>query len=422
MTVQIKIHKRKIPRRLYLLLLLLLIPVLIIVFSLLYKKEPLLKEKDVIRPPQIVTASLIESKETIQRGITLTDILKKYHFQAAEIHQLREEIKPVFDLNKIKAGQEMRFFLTSSGTIHSIEYDLDKEYYLLIWKEEGKFRATIREFPIEVKTEMIWGAIEDNLISAFDQKNEEDILALSLAELFAWDIDFYTDLRQGDAFKIIFEKKFLKNKFVGYGNILAAEFINQGKIFYAFRYTYPDTKKADYFDHEGNSLRKEFLKSPIKFARITSRFRLSRLHPIHKVYRSHFGVDYGARIGTPVQATADGTVSFVGWNGASGRMVKIRHKNAYETMYLHLHRFSQGIEKGAKVKGGQEIGKVGSSGESTGPHLDYRIKYRDKYINPLSFRFKPVEPLRPEFLEDFKREVEKYLFFFEAPLSLVEIF
>jgi murein DD-endopeptidase MepM/ murein hydrolase activator NlpD len=265
---------------------------------------------------------------------------------------------------------------------------------------------------------MIGGTIQDNPVSAFNQLGEEDILALSFSDLFAWDVDFYTDLRRGDTFKVIFEKKYIQGKFAGYGDILAAELTNQGNVFQAFLYTPPDGQRPEYYDADGKSLRKEFYKSPIKWARITSRFSRSRLHPIHKVYRAHYGVDYAAPVGTPVQATADGLVIFAGWNGASGRMVRIRHMNAYETMYLHLRSFGPGIRIGARVRAGDVVGYVGSSGESTGPHLDYRIKLRGSYLNPLSYRFKPVAPLREEFLEDYLRKSSVYRVLLEDPLVL----
>jgi len=412
------VKKEKKPRRLYILLVLSLIISFFIILNLLHKKELPLKEKEVMSPGINAVPLLKESRYTIQIGMSLSDILTRHNFSAAEIYLLREEAKPLYDLAKIKAGQEIRVFQSWEGKVKCLEYDIDEKNFLQLRREEGKFKGEIKEIPYEIRLEMISGIIDDNLITAVNEQGERDYLALDLAERFAWDIDFYTDLRQGDSFKIIFEKRYLENKFVGYRNILAAEFINQGKSFQAFRYTYPDTQESDYFDLKGNSLRKEFLKSPIKFARITSRFSFSRLHPVRKVFRPHYGVDYAARVGTPAQATADGTVTFVGRRGASGRMVRIRHRNDYETMYLHLRNYARGIRKGAKVKGGQIIGYVGSSGESTGPHLDYRIKYRGKYINPLAWRFKPVRPLRKEFLEDFKREAEKYILCLEAPLIL----
>ena len=425
MKVKIKTYKKKRKsQRIHLLLFIFLSFSLFLILSFLHKEEPLLEEKkDAPRLKIAVSPQpLNENKETIQKGMTLSDILFPYNFSPAEIHDLRKDIKPVYDLAKIKAGQELRIYSSQQGEVVSLEYDIDEENYLHIQKKEGTYTADIKKIPYEIKFKMIWGIIEDNLISAVKKENEGVILAINLADLFAWDIDFYADLRRGDSFKIIFEKKYLRGELVGYRNIIAAEFINQGKQYLAFRYTYPDTKESDYFDPDGGSLRKEFLKSPIRYTRITSRFNLRRLHPIRKVFRPHYGVDYAARIGTPVQVTADGTITFVGKKGASGRMIRIRHKNRYETMYLHLRNFEKGIKKGKKVKGGQRIAYVGSSGESTGPHLDYRIKRDGKYINPLAFNPKPVKPLRAEFLEDFKRTSGNYFLYFEATLIIFSYF
>jgi murein DD-endopeptidase MepM/ murein hydrolase activator NlpD len=364
---------------------------------------------------------LDEIKETIKKGETLSDILSRYDFSPAEIHKLRTEVKPVYDLAKIKEGREIRIYTHPDNTLAAIEYDISSDRYLYIHKSGGMYKATEKKLQYETEIHMIWGTIQDNLSNAIVREGEKEALAYELAEIFAWDVDFYIDLRKGDSFKILFEKKYLKNEFVGYGAVQAAEFTNQGQTYKAYRYTYSDTKETDYFNGEGETLRREFLKSPFKYTpRITSRFSYSRLHPVRKVYRPHYGVDYAARVGTPVYATADGTVLFAGWNGASGRMIKIRHKNNYETMYLHLRRCY--VKKGDKVKAEHKIGEVGASGEVSGPHLDYRIKYAGKYINPLAHRFKPVKPLRPEFLEDFKMLAQNCDLYFDAPLIILSSF
>lgn len=361
-----------------------------------------------------------EHKETISRGSSLAEILPKYGFLPKEIHELREQVKPVYNLGKIQAGREIRLQMTPGGGWTSLEYEIDENKFLIVRNESGRFRAEIKEYPFEIRTAFLWAPIEDSPIAAVNRAGEEDFLALEISDIFSSDIDFYTDLRVGDAFRLVYEKKFLNGRSSGYGKILAAEFTNQGKTYRAFRFTYPDTHKSDYFDSEGKSLRKEFLKSPMKFARISSRFSASRLHPIRKIYRAHYGVDYAAPLGSPVQATADGTVTQAAWNGAAGRMIKIRHKNAYETMYLHLSGFAAGIRVGAKVEAKQVIGYVGSSGESTGPHLDYRILYHGKYVNPLSWKFQPAEPLRKEFMEAYKIEVEKLGLALDAPVHYLE--
>lgn len=364
---------------------------------------------------------LDEHKETVRRGDTVSDILSRYGYSPAEIHKLRTEVKPVYDVAKITAGREIRLFTGGDSTVVAIEYDIDRENCLHIQKKDGAYKARIENLPIETELHMIWGTIENNLPNAITKEGEKEVLAYELAEIFAWDVDFTIDLRQGDSFKILFEKKILNGEFAGYGAIRAAEFTNQGTRFTAFRYTYPDTQETDYFNAEGQSLRKEFLKSPFKYTpRITSYFSYSRLHPVRKVYRPHYGVDYAAKPGTPVYATADGTVLSAGWNGASGRMIHIRHKNHYETMYLHLRKCF--VKKGDKVKSGEKIAEVGASGEVSGPHLDYRIKYAGKYINPLAHRFKPVEPLRPEFMADFMQIAQNYSLYLDAPLIIFSSF
>jgi len=396
-----------------------------LILCFLPKDKAQAEERMIEPPPEIELekspSPLKETTETIRKGETLSDILSRHDFSPAEIHKLRKEVKPVYDLAKIREGQELRLYTNQDNSFAAIEYDINSDNYLHIHKLEGTYAATEKKVPYETGLFMIWGTIQDNLLNAITQEGEKGALAYELAEIFAWDVDFTIDLRRGDSFKILFEKKFLKGEFVSYGSVLAAEFTNDGDTYKAYRYTYPDNEETDYFNREGESLRKEFLKSPFKYTpRITSRFSYSRLHPVRKIYRPHYGVDYAAKVGTPVYATADGTVLSAGWNGASGRMIHIRHKNQYETMYLHLRRCY--VKKGDKVKAEDRIGEVGASGEVSGPHLDYRIKYAGKYINPLAHRFKPVKPLRSEFFEDFKLLAQNYNLYFDAPLIIFSSF
>lgn len=355
----------------------------------------------------------VRVRERVGWGATLASIMKGRGATDAEIHALKEAVKPVHDLARIRAGHEFRFVLDPDGAWRSFEYDIDSDTYLAVEREGPAFRAAVKALPIETRAAVVWGRIEDNLIGAVNAAGEEDWLALRLAELFGWDIDFHTDLQPGDTFRVVFEKKYLDGKSRGYVDILAAEFVNSGRRYTSFRYMYPDTKAVDYFDADGNSLRREFLRSPLKFGRVTSRFSRSRFHPIRKTYRPHHGVDYGAPVGTAIQATADGTVTQAGWNGNAGRMIKLRHANGYETMYLHLSRIK--VRVGSRVRTGEAIGEVGSSGESTGPHLDYRIIYRGSYVNPLGWRFKPADPLRKEFREPFLAEAARLSVLLEAP-------
>lgn len=386
------------------------------------------KEKEEPLPPAIPASAagqepaLAEYRVKIRPGDTIGRVLSRYGFSAADIQALYDQVKPVFDLRRLRAGQQLHLYADPSGAVVRLEYDIDELNYLAVEKKEGLFRAEITARPVEIAVRMIWGTIEESPILAFNELGEGDLLALNFADLFGWDVDFYIDLRQGDAFKVIFEKRYLEGRFIGYGQVLAAEFTNQGRVLQAYAYVPPGSRKLGFYDSAGKSMEKEFRRSPLKWARITSRFSSSRLHPIHKVYRAHYGVDYAAHVGAPAQATADGTVVFAGWNGASGRMVRIRHKNAYETMYLHLQSFGPGIHTGARVKSGDIVGYVGTSGDSTGPHLDYRITRNGSYLNPLSAKFDPVEPLREENLADFKQKTEILRGLLADPLALVRAF
>jgi murein DD-endopeptidase MepM/ murein hydrolase activator NlpD len=354
-------------------------------------------------PPELVV-----EKIAVPARSNLADLLKRRGFTGREIYDLGQAVKPVYDLAKIRAGQELRLASLPDGPWQRLEYDVDETRYLVVHRDGAGVRAEMKYVPVAYKTAFVAGTIEDSLIAALNKAGEEDSLAIDLVErCFGWDIDFNTDLRRGDSFRIFVEKRYLDGRPAGYRDILAAEFVNEGRVYRAFRYTYPDTKAWDYFDENGGSRRKDFLRSPIKFARITSRFTASRFHPIYKIFRPHYGVDYAAPIGTPVQATADGEVTSAGRENGSGNMVRMRHKNAYETAYLHLSRFGPGVRKGAFVRGGDIIGYVGSTGDSTGPHLDYRIYYHGSPVNPLGHKFKPADPLRQEFLEDYKREVAR---------------
>ena len=364
-------------------------------------------------PPPVSPAPgpppLVEEKVVITPGTSLAKLLRKQGFDNREIQRLKDSVKPAYDLAKIKAGHEIRLFRTAEGTWKTLEYDIDDARYLVARNGGEGIQAEVKLYPFEFRPALVFGVIETSPVAAMNRIGEADALAYDLAEkCFGWDIDFYTDLRKGDTFRILVEKKILEGKFAGYRNILAAEFVNGGKTFQAFRFAYPDSGATDYFDEEGLSKRKEFLKSPFKYgAHVTSRFSSSRLHPIYRVYTPHYGVDYGAPEGTPVQATADGKVTFAGWNGGAGRMVKLQHKNFYETTYMHLSGFGPGIRGGAQVRGGDVVGYVGSTGDSTGPHLDYRIFYHGTPVNPLGQKFKPADPVRKEFLDTFKDEARK---------------
>ncbi len=251
------------------------------------------------------------------------------------------------------------------------------------------YQAEKLNLEYERKLLCLEGAIEDNLIASMGGGQQNLLLALNLSDIFAWDIDFTTALRKGDTFRMLVEGLYRDGEFKKYGNILAAEFVNDGVLSRAYRFEVDG--RADYYDAEGRSLRKAFLKAPLSFRRISSGFSKSRLHPVLKIRRAHNGTDYVAPKGTPVSAMANGQVLAAGHQGGYGKLVVIRHPNGYKTFYGHLSGFAKGVRKGASISQGQLIGTVGSTGLATGPHLHFEMRVNDRPVNPR----KVVIPRRP---------------------------
>lgn len=331
---------------------------------------------------------------------TITDVLTEQGLAVELTNQIVDCARPIYNLARVKAGQPYWICFTSDGAFRDFRYPIDDERYLTVYHDIGQDRLTpvIKNFPFETRAESVSAVIEESLFSSVMDIGEKDQLALDLAEIFGSDIDFYSDIQKGDSFKVLIEKKYLNGNFAKYGAILAATFSNNHKAFTGYRFQDENGKPA-YYAADGKSLKRSFLKSPLKFARISSKFSRARMHPILKILRPHLGVDYAAQIGTPVQAVGAGVVTAAGSSGGSGNMVKLRHSGGFETMYLHLSRIA--VRSGAKVTQGQVIGYVGSSGLSTGPHLDFRVLRHGKAINPLKVIFPPGAPVQPKAFESF---------------------
>ncbi|HQO25336.1 MAG TPA: peptidoglycan DD-metalloendopeptidase family protein [Acidobacteriota bacterium] len=346
-------------------------------------------------------------REAIQPRTVIGDYLSRYGVLPGEMDLLLGAVRPVYDLTMIRAGHFLDFQLTGDGRLESFRYGIDADGFLQVDRTESGWMAVRKPHPYTFTDCCAAGVITDHLFGAIAVLGEEPQLAVALAELFAWDVDFYADLREGDSFRILFQKRLLNGQPAGYGPILAAEFVNQNQAYRAFRYVHADGK-AEYYTPAGESVRKELLKSPLKMGRLTSRFSHRRRHPTLKVYRPHLGIDIAAPVGTPVHAAGEGIVTFAGYRGQAGRMIEVRHAHRFTTQYLHLSRYAAGIRPGARIRQGQVIGYVGSSGESTGPHLDYRIKQNNAYVNPLKTQFQRAEPLPADRLPEFQRLVVAY--------------
>lgn len=242
------------------------------------------------------------------------------------------------------------------------------------------------------------GIIASNLWNTMTDNDLNPMLAIELSKIYAWTIDFF-GIQKGDKFRLLYEEQFVDTVSTGVGPVYAVEFEHMGKNYYAFRFS--QDEGFDYFDDKGENLRKAFLKAPLEFSRISSRFSGSRLHPVLKIRRPHHGVDYAAPLGTPVVSIGDGTVIGKGYQGGSGNFVKIRHNAVYTTMYLHLSRFGKGVSTGSRVQQGEVIGYVGSTGLSTGPHLDFRVFMNGTPIDPLKIDAPPGDPVKTDYKQDF---------------------
>jgi len=306
------------------------------------------------------------------------------------------------NLASIHAGNEFRFLFDSkTEVLTSLEYDIDDEEFLIIEKKEGgEFGVDVREIVYDTKIVSGRGVIASSLFETAQEEGIPPGITLNMAIIFGWDIDFTSSVYKGDSFTVIYEERYRDGEPVKPGKILTAHFVNGGKDFYTFYYEDP-SGYAEYYNEEGREMRRQFLRSPLDYVRITSGFSYNRLHPILNTFTTHRAIDYAASSGTPVSATAAGTVNYVGWKGGNGKYVGVRHANGYRTGYAHLSSYAKGVYVGAKVKQNQVLGFVGSTGLSTGPHLHYEMLKNGAFINPLRMDLPPGKPVEKEYFEDF---------------------
>lgn len=338
---------------------------------------------------------------TIKRNQNLSEILHAYDISFQTLGRLSNVSRPVFDIRKIRRGNPYTLFYSknNSKTARYFVYEHTAvEYFVFDLTDSLRVIRKEKEIISEQKT--AYGIISTSLWHTINEKNLNPVLVNELSEIFAWSIDFF-GLQKGDSFKVIYEEKYIDSVSIGIGKIYAAYFNHMGEDFFAIPFIQND--RESFYDIEGNSLKKAFLKAPLRFSRISSRFSNSRLHPILKIRRPHHGVDYAAPVGTPVHAIGDGKIIKTGYYGDAGRMVKIRHNSVYTTAYLHLSRYGKGIKPGKYVKQGDIIGYVGSSGLSTGPHLDFRFYKQGHSVDPLKVKAPPVEPVSEENREDYEK-------------------
>jgi murein DD-endopeptidase MepM/ murein hydrolase activator NlpD len=359
---------------------------------------------DVSEPygPKIPSARRLNRVEgQLPANSTLQDLLLEHGFTPPEIHQLILDTKQVHNLNSVKAGNRFVIERFGSGLFRRFRYVIDDESTLVVDYSDGQYGASILKRDLHTVVAQFSSGIEGSLWNTLIARGESGLLTMNIFELMQWDIAF-TAVQPYDSFKVIFEKKYDGEEFIKYGEIHALVFNHEGKDFYAFRFLDPASGKLKYYDYNGKNVKKAFLKIPLKADyRISSGFSYSRLHPVTRRRRPHYGVDYAAPHGTPVLASAAGKVIFAARKGGNGKLVKIRHANGYTTYYLHLSKIL--VRKGQYVDQGHRIGRVGATGIATGPHLDYRIQTkRGKFLNPRKFVALPTDKgVAPKHMEDF---------------------
>ena len=352
---------------------------------------------DAGEPPAIAP----DHRVTVHSGDSLYLIFKRLGLPQRDL-ALMTGLKPLAKkLARISPQQEIEFYVDTESRLTRLVHRLDRLRSLHVFRDGDAFAFEEIVEPPELAVATATGVIDSSLFEAGQHAGLSDSLIMQMAEIFGWDVDFALDIRAGDRFALVFEEQFKDGEKIGEGPIVAAEFTNRGRRIRAVRYVDP-TGRAAYFSPDGRSMRKAFLRTPVNFTRISSRFSFSRKHPILHKMRAHRGVDYAAPRGTAVKASGDGRVVFAGRNGGYGRTIVLRHGSVYTTLYAHLSRFSKGIRPGKRVEQGQTIGYVGSTGLATGPHLHYEFRVRGVHRDPLKVKLPQAAPLAEEYMDDFR--------------------
>ncbi len=338
------------------------------------------------------------------RGATLSSELTQLGVEFASVLQIVKAAEPYRNLARIPSGIRYQVNFNEADQereLSSLEFRFSPTEILRVLKTEGEWAAELVTLPVETKVITFSGLVTSSLWESAAKAKMDPNLITDLAEIFAWQVDFAREVRTGDRWRISVEQKLVDEELVGWGEILAADYENEGHLYEAILFRH-DGESMGYFTPDGASMRRMFLKSPLKFGRISSRFQRQRFHPILKIHRPHLGVDYAAPTGTPIRAVGDGTISHKGWSQGGGNNLKIRHNSVYTTAYKHLHGFAPGVARGSKVKQGQVIGYVGATGLATGPHLHFEFFKSGRYVDPLSQVFPSADPVPPSLLEEFR--------------------
>lgn len=347
-------------------------------------------------PEETLVAIELPYPVMVERGHTLFDLFQEAGLDREQANRATFAALRHMEPQDLRAGTQLAVYRATDDSLRRFVFPMnDGEIHVV--SDAGDWRSDWREFRVETRDDVVYGKLERDLSSAMQEAGAPYQLSFALADVLQWDLDFNRDLRTGDEFAVVYRGVWVEGRFERVDSIEAALYVNRGRLLEAYRYG----EGNDYYDGEGRPLRKQFLKSPLPFTRVTSRFSSNRFHPVLKVNRPHYGVDYGAPTGTPVRATAHGSVTFRGRARGAGNMVTLRHPNGYETSYLHLSKFDRRSCRGCRVRQGEVIGYVGATGLATAPHLDYRVKRGGRYMDPLKLKSEPAPSLEGAQLASF---------------------
>jgi len=349
----------------------------------------------VAEPPVATTPSTRVTPVDVRRGDTLVRALQRQGMQRDASTGIAAALSAGgANLKKLSPRHTVEVTWTLDGRPIALRYEPSPWLgYAVIATDGGGWEVRRAETQRDVRVDVVAGEVSRSLFEAVEDAGGAAQLAVDLAAIFESDFDFTADTRAGDRFRLLVEKRFANDTFVDYGRILVAQYVSDGRVLTGVGFERAADSRLTFYDPQGRSLRKSFLKSPLEFSRITSRFTWARPHPILGGVRPHLAIDYGAPTGTPVRAVADGRVRAAGWDGGNGISVTLKHRSGYETMYNHLSRLGAGIRPGSRVTQRQVIGYVGATGLATGPHLDYRVAKNGHFVNPLGEKFIPGEPI-----------------------------
>ena len=341
----------------------------------------------------------------IKRGESLSIIFSRLDLNKTDLHRIIHANKLGKQFASIRPGKNLIFIIDSDGLLQQLIYKKNTIDTLKATRNENSFNVEIISKAIETRITSAQATINSSLFLDGKEAGLSDGIIMDLAAIFAWDIDFALSVQKGDQFTVVYEKRYVDGKEIGYGNIISAEFVNQGHSFTAVRFE-DKNGVASHYSPDGKSMRKAFLRTPIDFARVSSHFNLRRKHPVLNRIRAHKGVDYAARTGTKIKTTGDGKIVYRGRKGGYGRVVIVQHGQKYNTLYAHMSNYKRGQRVGSRVKQGDIIGYVGKSGLATGPHLHYEFRVNGVHRNPLTVKLPHAKPIKKSLLAEFKKQTE----------------